>query len=145
MDPRDFLQVAKSLLKVDNTANCRTVFNRSYYAAYNVAVCFIEGLKEISVKISKGPSGHGEVRRYLGNCGESDLEIAHQRLLNLSNDRIKADYRLNSKNVEKMNNAKMAVLIAEEIIKTCDSYSTMPGRKKVADGIRVYLGKISPH
>ena len=90
MDPRDFLQVAKSLLKVDNTANCRTAFNRSYYAAYNVAVCFIEGLKEISVKISKGPSGHGEVRRYLGNCGESDLEIAHQRLLNLS--RVYASY-----------------------------------------------------
>ena len=143
MDPRDFLQIAKSLLKIDKPVNCRTVFNRSYYAAYNVGVWFLEGLEGVNIRISEGPGGHGEVSRYFQYCGLQDLKEAHQKLVNLRSDRNDADYRLNDKKVEKINNARKAVWSAEDIIKAIDSHSSNSDRKKIAEEIKRYVKKIS--
>ncbi len=142
MDPRDFLQIAKNLLKIDKPANCRTVFSRSYYAAYNVGVCFLEGLEGADIRISKGPGGHGEVSRYFQYSGMQDLKEAHQKLVNLYSDRINADYRLSDKIVEKISNAKKAVRVAEDIITTIDSHSSDSERKRITKGIIDYKRKI---
>jgi len=94
MDPKDFLKVAKNLLKNDSPANCRTVFNRSYYAAYNVGV---DLLVDAGISITKNASGHGQVNNYLGNCGVRKIEEIQSKLTILANQRIKADYRLNER------------------------------------------------
>jgi len=135
MDPRDYLHIARNILKVDKAANCRTVFNRSYYAAYNVGFVYLENA---GIHIEMGPGGHGKVRDYFQNCGIQDLKEAYQKLSNLHSNRIFADYHLNKKNVEKIDNAKMALGQAESIIKTTDSYSSEPKRKIVVKGINRY-------
>lgn len=139
MNPRDYLQIARNILQVDKPANCRTVFNRSYYAAYNVGFVY---LIDAGIHINRGPSGHGEVTRYFQNCGIQDLKEAYQKLSNLYSNKIDADYYLNKKRVEKIDNAKVALKQAESIIKTTDLYSSEPKRKKVVKGINLYKHKI---
>ena len=139
MDPRDFLQIARDILGNDKPANCRTAFNRSYYAAYHVGVELIE---EAGVKIDRNAQGHNQVTRYFNNCGVNDLVVAQQKLVNLYSDRIKADYRLNHKSVEKIANAKKALKTSEDIIKTFDSFASNSEKQKIAKGINNYLNKI---
>ncbi len=140
MDPRDFLQIARDILGNDKPANCRTAFNRSYYAAYHVGV---ELLEQAGVKISQSTEGHNQVKRYFNNCGVNDLVVAQQKLVNLYSDRIKADYRLNHKSVEKIVNAKKALKTSENIIKTFDSFTSNSEKQKIAKRINNYLNKIS--
>ena len=139
MDPRDFLQIASDLLRSDNPANSRTVFNRSYYAAYNVCVDLLKGA---GFRIYESAKGHGQVNNYLGNCGIRDLEEAQMKLANLMSQRIKADYRMHEPSVEKIINAKKAVKTSENIIQIFDSYVSNSEKKKVAKGINDYLKKI---
>jgi len=140
MDPRDYLQIARNILKVDKPANCRTVFNRAYYAAYNVGFVY---LKDADMPINTGPGGHGDVNNFFQNCGIGDLKVAYQKLLNLYSNRIHADYHLNKKKVEKIDNAKMALEQAKSIINITDLYFSGPERKKVVKGLNIYKQKIS--
>ena len=139
MDPRDFLKTAKNLLKNDRPANCRTVFNRSYYAAYNVGVDLLE---DSGIRINKNATGHGQVNNYLGNCGVREIEEIQSKLTNLANQRIKADYRLSERTVEKIKNAEKAVMTSEDIIKTFELFYSNTGKKKISNGIKVYNQKI---
>ncbi len=141
MDPIDFLSVAKDLLKKDKPIYCRTAINRSYYAAYNVAVNLLE---KSDVFIPKSGPGHGVVGRYLGNCGIIALEETQSKLSFLYSDRIKADYMMTDKSVEKKDNALKAVLRSEIIIKTFDRYNSKEKRKKILEGIEIYNQKFSP-
>jgi len=141
MDPIDFLIIGKDLLKKDKPVNCRTAINRSYYAAYNVAVNL---LGKSGVIVPKSGAGHGKVGKCLGNCGIKSLEEAQSKLSNLYSDRIKADYRLTNKAVEKKANAFKAVFRSEELIKTFDKYNSKEKRKKISEGIKIYNQKISP-
>jgi len=140
MDPKDFLQIAKNLLKSDKPANCRTAFNRSYYAAYNVGVYLLE---EAGIRIRKSYAGHRELNDYLGNCGIKMLEQAQSKLVNLGSQRIKADYRMDDSRVEKINNAQKAIKTSENIIQAFDSYASNSGKKKIAEGVKKYLKAIS--
>ena len=140
MDPRDYLKIARNILKVDKPANCRTAFNRAYYAAYNVAFVYLKGA---GMPISTGPGGHGDVNNFFQNCGIGDLKVAYQKLSNLYSDRIHADYHLNKENVEKINNAKMALKKAESIINITDLYFSGSERKKVVKGLNIYKQKRS--
>jgi len=135
MDPTDFLQIAKDLLRTNKAANCRTAFNRSYYAAYNVAVNLLEAA---DIRITRSSHGHEDVKRYLNNSGIQDLIEAQQKLVNLSNERIRADYRLKCKYVEKIDNAKKAVLRAEAIIQELNSHSSNSEKKKIKKAVDTY-------
>jgi hypothetical protein len=139
MNPRDFLQTAKDLLKSDKPAACRTAFNRSYYAAYNVGVDLLE---KSGHKVSRTAKAHNKVTTYLNNCAIQELVEAQQKLVNLYSDRIKADYQLWPSHVEKINNAKLAVKRAEIVIQTFDSYSSASARQRIAKGINSYKHKI---
>ena len=141
MDPKDFLSVAKDLLKKDKPIYSRTAINRSYYAAYNVAVNLLE---KSDVIIPKSGPAHGVVGRYLGNCGIKALEEAQSHLSFLYGNRIKADYRLTDKAVEKKDNALKAILSSEILIKTFDRYNSKEERKKILEGIEIYNQKFSP-
>ena len=139
MDPRDYLQIARNILQVDKPANCRTAFNRAYYAAYNVGFVYLE---DAGIHIKKGPGGHGKLREYFQNCGMQDLKEVYQKLSNLHGNRIDADYYLKKKKVEKIDNAKMALEQADSIIKTTDLYSSEAKRKIVVKGINRHKQKI---
>ncbi len=143
MDPIDFLSVAKDLLnlKKDTPIYCRTAINRSYYAAYNVAVNLLE---KSDVTLPKSGPAHGEVSRCLGNCGIQALKEAQSKLTNLYGDRIKADYKLTNKTVEKRANALKAVLSSENLIKTLGQYDSKEKRKKIFEGVEIYNQKLSP-
>ena len=135
MEPREFFFIAKDLLRTKKPAYCRTAINRSYYAAYNVAVGLLE---KSGVEVSKSAAGHGEVNKYLSNCGLRDIEEAQTKLTNLAGQRIKADYRLNDNFAEKAKNAEKAVRTAESILKTFDLHSSNSDTKTIANGILKY-------
>lgn len=135
MNPRDFLDTAKELLEKDNPANCRSVFNRSYYAAYNVGVNLLE---DAGITIKKNASGHGEVSKYLGNCGIREIKEAQSKLSILAGQRIKADYRLSEKVVEKSQNAEKALLTSGKIIEAFTIFSSNDGKEKIFQGVNAY-------
>lgn len=139
MNSIDFLNFAKDIFKKDKPINYRTAINRSYYAAYHVAVNLLE---KSNVKIPKSGPGHGEVRKFLGNCGIKALEEAQSKLTNLYSDRIKADYNLANTIVEKKVNALKAILSSENIINTFDQYNSPEKRKKISEGIDIYRQKL---
>jgi len=139
MDPRDFVAVARDLLKNEQPANCRTAFNRSYYAAYHVGVALLE---QAGITIHRNAKGHTQVTTFLNNCGIADLEEAQQKLVNLYSDRIKADYRLDQRGVEKSINARKALKTSENIIRAFDSFASESGKGELARGIRKYQEKI---
>jgi hypothetical protein len=135
VNPRDFLDTAKGLLEKDNPPNCRSVFNRSYYAAYNVGVNLLE---DAGITIKKNATGHGEVNKYLGNCGIREIKEAQSRLSILASQRIRADYRLSEKPVEKLENAKKALLTSERIIDTFALFDSNDGKEKIFRGVNAY-------
>lgn len=135
MNPKDFLDTARGLLETDSPANCRTVFNRSYYAAYNVGVNLLENA---GITIKKSAAGHGEINNYLGNCGIREIEEAQSKLSILASDRIKADYRLNEKAVEKPKNAEKALLRSEGIVEILALYDSNDGKEKILRGVDAY-------
>ncbi len=135
MNPRDFLDTAKDLLEKDSPANCRSVFNRSYYAAYNVGVNLLE---DAGVTITKNATGHGQVRNYLGNCGIREIKEAQSRLSMLASERNKADYRLKVKTVEKLENAKKALITSERIIDAFAQFDSNDGKEKIFRGVNDY-------
>ena len=139
MNPRDFLDTAKNLLERDNPANCRSVFNRSYYAAYNVGVNL---LRDAGITVVKNASGHKEVGNYLGNCGIQEIIEAQSKLSTLASQRIRADYRLGVKAVEKLENAKKALLTSERIIEALELFDSNDGKTKLLSGVNAYIEKI---
>lgn len=140
MNPRDFLNTAKGLLERDNPANCRSIFNRSYYAAYNVGVNL---LKNAGIPINENATGHGQVKNYLGNCDIQEIKEAQSKLSSLSSQRIRADYRLCEKSVEKRANAEKALLTAESIIESLDKFDSNDGKQKIRDAVDIYNQKIN--
>jgi len=139
VDPRDFLDTAKGLLKSDSPANCRSVFNRSYYAAYNVGVSLLE---EAGIPIKKNASGHGELDKYLANCGINEIKEAQTKLSFLASQRIRADYRLNEKAVEKHTNAEKAFLSSKSIIEVFTQFDSNDGEEEIFRGVNAYNEKI---
>ena len=139
MNPRDFLDTAKCLLETDTPANYRSIFNRSYYAAYNVGVNLLE---DAGIAIKKNASGHGEVNNYLGNCGITEIKKAQSKLSSLASQRIKADYRLGEKAVEKHANAEKALLTAESIVEALSQFDSNDGKEKIRDAVNAYNEKI---
>ena len=139
MNPKDFLDTAKGLLERDNPANCRSVFNRSYYAAYNIGVNLLE---DAGITIKKNSTGHGEVNNYLGNCGIREIEEAQSKLSALGSQRIKADYRLGEKAVEKPKNAQKALLRSERIIEALELFDSKDGKIELLSGVNAYIEKI---
>ncbi len=139
MEGRRFIDTAELLLERNSPSNCRTVFNRAYYAAYNTGV---ELFEKAGVTINENAKGHTQVSTYLQQCGVPKLNEAGSKLGDLYSDRILADYRLNKTNVEKLNNAKLAVLRAKMIISTFDLFSSSSERQKIKKGIERYNKKI---
>lgn len=75
----------------DEEVRCRSAISRAYYAAFHFAKAF---LQEFEITVSTGPSGHGEVFRYLFNCGSATARSAARVLDEMRRIRNLADYDL---------------------------------------------------
>ncbi len=92
MTPEDFIRFAGLLVAKfpADEAAVRTAVSRAYYGAFHLAV---ELLHELSIS----QLDHGSIRRYLMESGVMAAVEAGSKLNDLQSDRVKPDYRLDSK------------------------------------------------
>lgn len=140
MNPREFQELAERLVTIDRPAETRTAISRAYYSVYNVAA---EMLKDIGFEISEGPGGHSEAVQRLSNCGSVKVQKVGSQLSDLRSRRIKADYRLERRDVEISKTAQAIVIQAAKMIKELDECRTGTDREDLIRGIREYLSKLS--
>jgi len=140
MNPREFQTLAAKLASGRSPSEIRTAISRAYYSAFNVGVELLEG---IGLGVSKGSSSHGEVERKLSNSANIDVEKVGSQLSDLRSQRIRADYRLDKKEVENHKNALALVQQAHKMIQTLDTCFAGPHRGEITRAIREYLEKIT--
>ncbi len=127
MNPRDFHELATELVNSDDVAKIRTAISRTYYAVYNTG---FEVLTGMGFSPYAGPSGHKDVQNHLNNSGDEKLVMASCQLDNLFSKRIRADYKLDKKDVENRKTANGLVQEASSIIKTLDISASKYGGKR---------------
>src|SRR4051812_31175554 len=101
MDARQFLRLAKVLAKdlsgrallspTLDPAACRSAISRAYYAAFLVALEFLD---RINVVVGRSPQAHVTVQHALNNSGSPALAAASTKLGTLHSERLAADYDL---------------------------------------------------
>lgn len=97
IDPKGFLAVANTCMKVGDEAHLRTAISRAYYAL------FLECQKTLEnwgICVRKTDNSHVAVYRCLNNCGEEDMQALAGVLNQLREHRRIADYDL-SVNVDR--------------------------------------------
>ena len=140
MDPRDFQKLAERLASGTSPAEIRSAISRAYYSVFNVGVELLNGM---GFHTSKGPSGHGEVEHKLSNSGNTEVERVGSQLADLRNRRIRADYRLERRDVENQKTAQVLVRQAHKMVQVLDIYCTGQHREEIIKAIREYLQKLS--
>ncbi|MEK6632149.1 MAG: hypothetical protein AABY94_02435 [Nitrospirota bacterium] len=134
MEPKKFLELAQALaFESPQPAKLRTATSRAYYAAYNVGV---EVLEKMGIQINRGPGGHGQVQRFLGNSKNEELQQISSDLGTLHSSRIAADYRLSDQRSENPNNVKAFVQHAKKIIETLERCSAGPNRHAIIKALK---------
>ncbi len=141
MNPRDFHELASELVGSSNTAKIRTAINRAYYAAYNTGV---EILNDMGFYPRTGPSGHKDVQYHLNNSGDDEIISACVKMDGLFSKRIRADYKLDKKDVDNPKTATALVKDAGSIIKTLDISTSKHGgkRQEIINSIKKWKEKI---
>lgn len=117
MDPREFQTLASTLVNGKTPAEIRTAISRAYYATHNVGVEFLSGL---GFSIPKNASGHAGVWDRLSNSGDKEIMYVGSKLQTLHGMRLRADYRLDKKEVENQKTAQGLVEQANRMIKILD-------------------------
>jgi hypothetical protein len=138
MNPREFQQLAKKLVSETSPAHLRTAISRAYYAAYNIAA---DVLREMGFHVPRSAYGHGDVQRWLGNCGDREVEAVGSQLAGLHSKRLRADYDLDKTDVERPKTAQAVVKQADKMIKVLESCRTGQKREQVIQAIREWKRK----
>lgn len=133
----DILNLADGIARVASLgteeARSRSAVSRAYYSAFHFAKGFLE---EFEIRISKGPSGHGEIYRYLFNCGFPAAQAAARLLDALRRDRNEADYDLDVRHFERCESAVDHIEQATKI-KT-DLHVCLQNRAAIRAGLAVW-------
>ena len=135
MDAKDFLKIAKKLLKYNSEANWRTSIGRSYYAIFNYLK---QECQALNLHISSGPAGHGELKNYLYNCGIDEGIDIGSKIGDLLTQRIKADYELGEEVTQ--NTARLMFEKAQDIEKRFPPIDKPSFRA----GVEKYIALIHP-
>jgi len=135
MDPREFHILASKLVQDSSPAHLRTAISRAYYATFNVSV---EILKSMGIIISTGPAAHGQVQRFLNNCGNSEVTKVGSQIIDLHSKRIEADYRLHKQSAENQKTAQAVVKQAFNMISALDSHCSGSERSNIVSTIKEY-------
>src|SRR5687768_7606857 len=83
MDPRAFLELARTLEQRTEAQSYRSAVSRAYYAVFNVGVQLLEGLCRTdgaNFQIPKDGTAHGHVRAILAQSGDRELQKVAQDL-----------------------------------------------------------------
>jgi uncharacterized protein (UPF0332 family) len=112
MDGKDFIQVAKDLIKGASEAHWRSSISRSYYAAFHISRRFV--LRK-GGGVPQTRDAHMMVREYLIGSNDPEVSALGTILGDLHAKRRKADYDLESFRVSS-NDATMQMLQANTFI-----------------------------
>lgn len=142
MDPRAFLNLARRLLEKEcNPEGLRSSVSRAYYAAFNVAAEFLSALGH---DVPRDAKGHKQAYFYLNNCNDEALIQVGRHLNDLRSLRNHADYDLETSHVEKEDNVRNWVDVADDIIRTLDECNSGPAQRRddIAVAVKAYRKKI---
>ena len=140
MNPREFQNLASTLVNGKTPAEIRTAISRAYYSTHNVGVEFLSGL---GFRIPKNASGHKEVWNRLSNSGNSEVMKVGSQLSGLYTMRIHADYRLARKDVENQKTAQGLVEQANRMIKILDENCSGLKKTQIIKAIQDWEQKVS--
>lgn len=132
MDAKDFLKIAKRLLRYNNEASRRTSIGRSYYGIFNYLKqeCYLLGFS-----IQKGSAGHGQLKNYLHNCEVNEGVDIGSKIGDLYSQRLIADYELGEEVKEQT--ASLIFEKAEDIVRRFPSIDKAAFKAGVEKYIRV--------
>lgn len=127
MDARQFLRLAEALIQdvsaralltpALDAAACRSVISRAYYAAFHVALEFLERIK---VVVGQSPQAHVTVQHALNNSGDPNLAQVSSWLRTLYQERLAADYDLARPTLEQPGRATQRATLAGDLIDQLD-------------------------
>lgn len=137
----DFLVVAgKIAATYSDPASCRTAISRAYYGAFHLAKSY---LAKIGITPPRNANTHVFIQHRLAGSGVPDVALIASLLADLHEDRLHADYSLESKRIETVEAARASVERAIRIQAGFDSCSTPESRAAVQAGIEDYENRIS--
>ena len=132
MLPESFLECARTLANGSGPADYRSATSRAYYAVYNTAVKLLE---RMSIHKPKN-NYHQILQQRLQLSGDTELKQIGSDLSDFHEERVEADYRLDSKRPENQSNAQAAVQKAEAMIAILAGCPTGGARaKKIYDAV----------
>lgn len=140
MQGKDFLEVAKTLIRSKFEASLRSAISRAYYALFNSAAQF---LMDLGFSIDKGPGVHGTIRDRFYHSGTEQLIDFAQTLDELRTRRNKADYDMISKEFQNQAMCVLNVAGAELAIKHLTNCNKEPLRSQIRKNIQGYERKIA--
>ena len=127
MDARQFLRLAEALandltgrallVPALDSAACRSVISRAYYAAFHVGREFLDHIK---VVVSRNPQAHVTIQYALNNGGDPTLVAVSSKLGILHSERLAADYDLGRPGPDRPTQATAMLTLAQEIIDQLD-------------------------
>jgi hypothetical protein len=128
MDPRLFLPLAGTLAQTPGAgpAECRTSISRCYYAAYHVAVSFLD---QLGIEPRSGPKGHSAVKNGLLNSQDAGIIKYGSDLDTLHSERLRADYDLADERPEDKKTAQALVQQSGRMIADLDACRRSPARR----------------
>jgi uncharacterized protein (UPF0332 family) len=132
MDARDFHTLAQRLALRGTPAEYRTAVSRAYYATFNVGAEILAGL---GFSVRRGAAAHGEVYHCLSNSADSEVEDAASEINDLHRLRNRADYQLDTTDVESPAVVTKIVATAGTVIRTLDTAFTGPRRPQLQAAI----------
>jgi hypothetical protein len=135
MDARLFLLVAEKLANTKSSdpeapAAYRSSISRSYYAAFSVAVAFLE---QIGVEVVDKPQGHSWVKNSFIYTPEAAFKAIGMSLETLHKERKYADYELKNPKPEKRQAADAAFKQSSKVIADLDAYRLSPGKRALVE------------
>jgi len=139
MDPREFQTLASTLVNGKTPAEIRTAISRAYYATHNVGVEFLSALGFI---IPQNASGHAGVWDRLSNSGDKEIMYVGSKLQTLHGMRLRADYRLDKKEVENQKTAQGVVQDAKKMIDTLDINFSEQKKTEITKAIKDWEEKV---
>jgi uncharacterized protein (UPF0332 family) len=104
---------SKQLVGTSGEAECRSAISRAYYAAFHIAVNFLD---EIGIKVTDSGDCHVVVQHGFNNSGEVDLVVAGSELRTLYTERKNADYKMGNPRAEAVSQAEMMTVLATKVV-----------------------------
>jgi uncharacterized protein (UPF0332 family) len=133
MNPREFWDLAITLLGTSAPADLRSAISRAYYATFHVAREFLLAL---GFQVPNAEKAHAFLWLRLSNCGDARVVDVGVRLNDLRSNRNVADYDLGHS--ISWPTAESDVRTAEDLIDILDALTPGPRLTQIRDAMIVY-------